>query len=150
MIHDVGSTFPTVTPFGEQFANMRSGHIETTVANALNGHSLQKRYTYRVTGNTGGAGERAGEEDGVACTCVVELFAGTNVVAATNTAVTLDDFSETIELEFVPETRHPDLGEPLNLRLSKTGGNWWYFAIYDNIKVYAIPPPPQGPALIIR
>ena len=149
MLHDVGSTFPTTTPFGEQFIAMRAEYVETTGAHELSGHLLQPEYTYRVTCNVGGAGERAGEENGVSTTSILQLYAGTNLLAGATNGVTLDDFSETNSLVFIPESEHPHLGEPLKVRLAETGGNWWYFAIYDNVKVYAIPPPPKGTVILL-
>ena len=60
-----------------------------------------------------------------------------------------DDFSETNGLTFVTPDDHPDLEQPIKIRMQKMTGNWWYFTIYDHIKVYAVPPPPKGTVIML-
>lgn len=149
VIHDTSPLWPVETPYGEQWVGVRDGtYIETT--SALSNYVFEAGYTYRVSYHTGCAGERVGEENGVPGDSRVELIAGSTVVASNTVSVTLDDFSETNGLEFVALTAHTNLGEPLKIRLSASStGNWWYHVLFDNVKVYAIPPPPSGTVITL-
>ena len=139
VIHDLSSSWPVETPYGEQWAGMRENtYIETT--SALNSYILEAGYTYRVTFHTGCAGERSGEENGVPGDNKVELIAGSTVVASNIVSTTLDDFSETNRLEFVAAAGHANLGETLKVRLTADDTSaWWRYVIFDQVKVYAIP-----------
>lgn len=143
--HDTGGAVST--PFGEQYVAMREAN-SITATNL--GHVLEAEYTYRVTYNTGGMDGSAGGDK--PATNQVELWAGTDVVASNAVSVTLSDLSETNVLEFIPDAAHANLGDTLTLKLwvVATPSGWNDRGMFDNIKLYAIPPPPAGTVLLIR
>jgi hypothetical protein len=132
------------TPFGDQYAELRYDKETTLITN----HVLEAEYTYRVTYNAGSADLDYGYAETESSW--IKLVAGTNAVATNVMTTTTSDFSESGELEFIPAVDHTNLGEPLKIVISGDNVYHRHKALFDNIKVYAIPPDPKGTLLILR
>ncbi len=147
--NDSHATFPD-TPFGEQYAAVRpleGSHY--LMGTNLNGRVLEAGYRYRVTYNAGvmsSSGATPRDNRYARAT----LMAGTNAVATSEILTTSNDLSEANTLEFIPDAAHPDLGEILKLKLDGYPDFHQDRVIFDNIKVYAIPPAPAGTLIFLR
>ncbi len=53
-------------------------------------------------------------------------------------------------LEFIPDAAHSNLGDVLKLKLDGYTDQHNERVMFDNIKLYAIPPDPKGTLVIIR
>ena len=142
--HDDGGVVNT--PFGYQYAAMREGN---EVIAALSGHVLEPEYTYRVTYNVGGMDGGGGAAKPT--TCQAELIAGASLIASNAVVTALNDFSETNGLSYVVDSAHTNLGEALSVKLwvVSTPLSWNDRGQIDNVKVYAIPPPPKGTVILL-
>ena len=134
-----GSDFST--SFGAQAAWVREAggpekrHLVTTAE--ILSTSVKPYTTYELSFNV------AAENDGNGGTVgyIVELVAGTNVVAWVDGNVTSSVVSNGSDnVDFTPDISDPSLGEPLSIRLRKSSGDNTTKLYFDNVRLRAIPP----------
>lgn len=145
----------TNTPFGAQYVEMRASTAWIGVTNL--GHVFEAGYTYRITCNVFYEDNRSDQpNDG---RWQIDLIAGTNIAAGANvvasnilaTSTAYYDFSNTNMLEFIPDDVNPNLGDSISIKLWASSTTFYADrGCFDNVKVYAIPPPSAGTLFIFE
>jgi hypothetical protein len=69
----------------------------------------------------------------------VELLAGATTVASATGVTSTRNMSESGTTSFTPTSDHPGLGQALTVRLMMTAGNWRAHALFDNVRLAAVP-----------